>query len=532
MIFVPWPTLGSQGSDQVFAAAYEGLIPRHRGRRTPPSPPNWFIRPSYESRLEALYFEDFAADSRIVHQPDVYPFAAYLARHHGCEYVIDLGCGSGHKLAALASDLQTIGVDYGINIDACRRAYPGGRWIEHDLAGPDQPPIEEAVARRSVVICSDVIEHLVSPGPLLATLRRLSSLAPATVISTPERDLVRGVEDHGPPANPCHVREWNRPEFLKMLEWADLQVSFSGLTTNNNEDRSKKTILAVCDPIAGSRPAPARPGFRVLAIMTAYNEADIVASTIGSLLGEGVAVHLIDNWSTDDTVAHAAELSRLPGLTIERFPADGPSPTYRWKALLRRVEEIALSSSADWIIHHDADERRRSPWPGVGLVDALAHVESCGFNAVDHTVLDFWPIDDTFRAGTDPERHFRHFAFGAYPGHFVQVKAWKNVGPVDLASSGGHDVAFPGRRVYPYKFLLKHYPIRSDEHGHRKVFKDRRPRWDPEERTGGWHVQYDHVTDGSTFLRSPDDMLHFDDRTPVCYLTEVLSGVGIPRKAR
>jgi hypothetical protein len=36
-------------------------------------------------------------------------------------------------------------------------------------------------------------------------------------ISTPERDLVRGFDSFGPPANPLHVREWNQLELAKYV---------------------------------------------------------------------------------------------------------------------------------------------------------------------------------------------------------------------------------------------------------------------------------------------------------------------------
>src|SRR5436190_1338975 len=38
---------------------------------------------------------------------------------------------------------------------------------------------------------------------------------------------------------------------------------------------------------------------KVLAIMTLFNESDVVESVIGHLLEEEVDVHIIDNWSTD-----------------------------------------------------------------------------------------------------------------------------------------------------------------------------------------------------------------------------------------
>src|SRR6185503_9100294 len=92
----------------------------------------------------------------------------------------------------------------------------------------------------------------------------------------------------------------------------------------------------------------------------------------------------------------------------------------------------------------------------------------------------------------------------------LQVKAWRKTAEVDLVSTGGHEARFPGRRVFPLRFLLRHYPIRGQAHGERKVFTERRPRFSAEERARGWHVQYDGVEEGASFLREPSSLTPYD----------------------
>ena len=196
------------------------------------------------------------------------------------------------------------------------------------------------------------------------------------------------------------------------------------------------------------------------------------------------------------------------------------------RGILTRVEELASQLDADWIILHDADERRRSPWPGIGLRDALYHVDSSGFTCIDHVTLNFWPVADGYDATCELESYFPYFDFSSHPGHFHQRRAWKNPGErVSLVPTPGHDVGLYGRRVYPYKFLLKHYPLRSQAHAQRKVLEERRARFSPAERSLGWHRQYDDVT---TVIRRPEDLYYFDARTFYeRWLIERLSGVGI-----
>jgi hypothetical protein len=288
-------------------------------------------------------------------------------------------------------------------------------------------------------------------------------------------------------------------------------------------------VVAVFDDCALLIDDPPPASFRLLAIVPAYNEEDIIALTIADLIGQGLDVYLIDNWSSDQTIERAKPFLGRGLIGFERFPPGGPTATYDLGKLLQRVEYIGHEQRwASWVMLHDADERRRSPWPGVRLREAIWHVDRAGFSCIDHVTLNFWPVDNEFgsRQG-DVEQHFRYFEFSSHPGHFHQRRGWKQTAvPVSLAASAGHDVQFPSRRVYPYKFLLKHYPVRSQAHGEHKVLCDRIARWNPEERTRGWHRQYDD--ERQCFLRDPGELLLFDehsfDRT---YLIQRLSGAGI-----
>jgi glycosyltransferase involved in cell wall biosynthesis len=306
---------------------------------------------------------------------------------------------------------------------------------------------------------------------------------------------------------------------------ANLPASFFG-----NAPAPCRGCLAVFDSSERAVNSLAPPSsFRVLAIVPTYNEEDVIAQTLGYLIGQGIEVYLLDSWSTDGTVEHARAFAGAGLVGLERFPPKGPTATYDLTALLRRVEEIAANENwADWVMLHDADERRRSPWPGVPLRTALWRVDQSGFSCVDHVTLNFCPVDDGF----DPhccelEQYFSYFEFSSHPGHFHQRRAWKRLGvPVALADSAGHDVRFAARRVYPYKFLLKHYPVRSRAHGERKVRHERVARWNLEERARGWHRQYDDSAE--IFLRRAEDLIRFDDHTFwERYLVERLSGAGI-----
>jgi len=269
------------------------------------------------------------------------------------------------------------------------------------------------------------------------------------------------------------------------------------------------------------------PSFDVLAVVTTYNEADIIEQLLTRLTRDGIRVHVIDNWSTDATPDLVEQFVADGTVTWERFPSGGTTGYFELERLLQRVEEVAADSGADWVIHHDADEIRESPWPGVPLIDALWAVEQWGYNCIDHTVFNFRPIDNSWSPGADLERSFTWCEFGDTPADFLQIKAWKpQPERLAMARNAGHEVKFTGRRVFPYKFLLRHYPIRSQEHGEQKILRDRQPRWSPDERAKGWHVHYDHYNEHTSFLWNAQDLLRWSD-IDQRYLLQRLSGVGM-----
>jgi hypothetical protein len=254
--------------------------------------------------------------------------------------------------------------------------------------------------------------------------------------------------------------------------------------------------------------------FRVVAIVAAYNEADIISPVIGHLVEHGVDVYLIDNHSTDDTVKEASRWLEKGLLEIERFPKTPPAPgeklPFDWTALLRRKEELAQELEADWFLHHDADEIREAPWPGVSLRDAIRWVDRLGYNCIGFRVFHFPPVDDSFEPGSDPRAHFSYWK---EPEDFdrSQLKCWKGGRPVSLVPSGGHEAAFPNRNVFPIPFLMRHYPIRGQEQGRRKVFDERKGRFVARERERDWHIQYDaHTNPEQSFLADPARLRRFD----------------------
>ena len=232
---------------------------------------------------------------------------------------------------------------------------------------------------------------------------------------------------------------------------------------------------------------------RVIALLASYNEERFIEACLTRLISHGVDVYLIDNGSTDRTVAIAERFRGYGLIDIETIPRHG---IYSWLPILKRKEHLANRLDADWFMNLDPDEIRLPPKSGIFLPEAFQQVEQEGYNAVNFQEFTFIPTreEPNHDHPNFVETMKFYYAFGT--GH-RQVKAWKRPpGPVEFASTGGHQIAFEDIRIYHTNFIMKHYLMLSVEHATRKYIEKV---FDPEEIALGWHEQRaklraDHIT--------------------------------------
>lgn len=199
--------------------------------------PDDCIRSDYVRRSSVDYCHRSEKSAR--YQEDVYRM---VAEHPGIDTVYDIGCGHGEKLVSMFPGRSLCGVDFGPNIDWCRKNQRGAAWWEADLESNDLRSLTPGV--RTAIICADVIEHLVNLGPLLTFLRRASRKAGLVVISTPDRELIHGFGCLGPPVNRCHAREWTTMEFSRLLRKNEIDATVGLVRQDDSCDRPS-TIVAV-----------------------------------------------------------------------------------------------------------------------------------------------------------------------------------------------------------------------------------------------------------------------------------------------
>lgn len=255
-------------------------------------------------------------------------------------------------------------------------------------------------------------------------------------------------------------------------------------------------------PVLPYQPLPTTPAaHRVVAVMSSYNDADVIAWVIRRALAQGIELVVIDNWSTDATYELASQFRGERGfLDLLRFPAHGPTRRYDFHAFIRFFMQVLHERAHDaWHMWHASDESVIAPWRGIPYRDALWLVQQEGYTCVDHHYLDFWPTSNLapFVPGDDVVQRLLWFELR----NPMLQRAWR--APVYDIWNMGHEVWFAGKRVYPTRFILKNYRYRSQAHADRKRY-DRSTRL-PQYRAGVQHCS-SYFRERFDVVKDPDGL--------------------------
>jgi hypothetical protein len=158
------------------------------------------LPPNYTCRTEEVYCDTFKV--KFQYQWEVYKHAKALSE--GLTSALDVGCGSRGNTLQYLGHLAFRGLDVPRTVERLRRERPSYRWDPFD---PD------ILHRAELVVCADVLEHLLDPDIVLEYIARVEPKL--IVLSTPNRDA--GLNTNGPPHNPHHIREWAFSEFAEYV---------------------------------------------------------------------------------------------------------------------------------------------------------------------------------------------------------------------------------------------------------------------------------------------------------------------------
>jgi SAM-dependent methyltransferase len=185
---------------------------------------NYCIYDGYVHRTEFTTCEQMEHTDQF--QDEVYQAARKLCVENGHKTVLDIGCGSAYKLVKYFRDKKFVGLELEPNLSFIREKYPLYDFRESNF---NDPPKEDF----DLVICSDVVEHVLDPDELLRFIEKICFKR--LVLSTPDRDVIQilqrsfgwDVKKDGPPHNVMHVREWSFEEFNHYVsQFFDIEEQF------------------------------------------------------------------------------------------------------------------------------------------------------------------------------------------------------------------------------------------------------------------------------------------------------------------
>ena len=188
------------------------------------------IKRGYTHRTTVVPHDDRGYEDSF--QREVYQRAAYLMQEHHWQTVLDIGCGSGYKLAHYLGHFDATGVDFSPAIDQAMVDHPQHTWInaEDFIAAHHQA---------DMIICADVLEHVEDPDAFIKSVISVRGWK-CILISTPERNKRRGRLHYGPPPNPAHYREWSMPELKRFIQ------RYSPVHTIEMINEQQATQLVTC----------------------------------------------------------------------------------------------------------------------------------------------------------------------------------------------------------------------------------------------------------------------------------------------
>jgi 2-polyprenyl-6-hydroxyphenyl methylase/3-demethylubiquinone-9 3-methyltransferase len=214
---------------------------------TKPTPKAGFFLPvGYRERPANLTLDVGKSDSywspeRIANagrfQTHVYRLAARLIRAKRLGSLLDVGCGPATKLktiiAPVCSDVE--GLDQPSGIAAAVAQEVPAKFTPVDLEHADLKPWRTF----DIIVCADVLEHLVNPDPMLQMIKRFCHQETLIVLSTPERLRLRGRTCNSSD-KPEHVREWSKAEFIRFVKSRGFRVLRSRLYPQSDAPRRRE----------------------------------------------------------------------------------------------------------------------------------------------------------------------------------------------------------------------------------------------------------------------------------------------------
>ena len=189
----------------------------------------YFIKPNYKSNLiintfdskDKIYWTKERISQSYYTRYYLYKFCKKLVKKQKLKSVLDIGCGSALNLMKFIQPEcdEVFGIDQEKVINYCKKRYGLKTFISDNIENSSL----NLDKKFDLILSFDVIEHLLDPNKLISYIKKYSHENTLIIITTPERDILRGKNCNYSPKN-THVREWNTIEFKKYLRSQNFEI--------------------------------------------------------------------------------------------------------------------------------------------------------------------------------------------------------------------------------------------------------------------------------------------------------------------
>jgi len=240
------------------------------------------------------------------------------------------------------------------------------------------------------------------------------------------------------------------------------------------------------------------PNLRTIGILPVYNEADVIEQVLRYHIEQGLQLIVVDNGSTDGSYEVIKNYVGRGVISVQRIITD----RVRFQFLLTTLSAIAAIHAPDWLVLIGADEflETRNSAKGETLIEGLIEEEKKGYEVVQFDTFEFWPTRLDNPTENDVRRRMKYYTW---------TSAWNFRAYRWSEMSRFHEhypTPAPGRilKISPNIFVLRHYRFRSFDHGMRKTFQERLPRF--ASKSEKW-VHYDNcLPNEDFFVRDPNEL--------------------------
>lgn len=220
----------------------------------------------------------------------------------------------------------------------------------------------------------------------------------------------------------------------------------------------------------------------ILATMTVLNEEDIISEVIEDIINQKIKPVVLDNGSSDETYEILKDYERKGRIILTQSSESG----VKSNVIRRKLYDVALTYSPDWFVRIDADEFLETGQENKSLREGICEADNGGYNLIQFNRFDFFMTDDDEEASSVKKR-LRYYS---YQNDF-QYRAWKYFPGINRDTIS-HFPLFPKEityKIFPKKFVLRHYPFRSREQAEKKM-SDRKEKLGDLIKPEGRHSHY------------------------------------------